>query len=104
MGNHEYCVDCGESNFHYNRPCDPYKLAAMQAERAAQAKHKENGLYKLRLIQLALVNLGVASEIDTLDRLLIRYYDLPTDIGGRLFAAGILRDADESAVGTPLTL
>ncbi len=23
MGNHEFCTECGENNFHNNRPCNP---------------------------------------------------------------------------------
>jgi hypothetical protein len=36
MGNHEYCEDCGISSFHLDRPCDPEKVAAIQA--AAKAR------------------------------------------------------------------
>lgn len=32
MGNHEYCGECGASDFHYNRPCNPKTKAAFQAE------------------------------------------------------------------------
>jgi hypothetical protein len=32
MGNHEHCVDCGESSFHLDRPCDPVKVAEVKAE------------------------------------------------------------------------
>lgn len=41
MGNHEYCDECGESDFHYGRPCDPAKKAAHQAEQAANQKRAD---------------------------------------------------------------
>jgi len=31
MGNHEFCEECSESNFHYGRPCDPDRKAKYQA-------------------------------------------------------------------------
>jgi hypothetical protein len=32
MGNHEYCEECGASDFHYNKPCNPERKAKFQAE------------------------------------------------------------------------
>jgi hypothetical protein len=34
MGNHEYCTECGLSNFHYGEPCPPKAKAAHQAREA----------------------------------------------------------------------
>ena len=31
MGNHEFCEDCGESDFHLTRPCDPLKVKERKA-------------------------------------------------------------------------
>ena len=33
MGNHEYCMDCGENDFHLHRPCRPEKLAEQKRKR-----------------------------------------------------------------------
>lgn len=41
MGNHEYCVDCGENDFHYGRPCNPEKVAVVQAEKQKRQKKSE---------------------------------------------------------------
>lgn len=35
MGNHEYCVNCGESDFHYGRKCNP-KLVAQRIAKEKQ--------------------------------------------------------------------
>jgi hypothetical protein len=35
MGNHEWCVECEQSDFHRGRPCLPRHLAAARARRAA---------------------------------------------------------------------
>jgi hypothetical protein len=35
MGNHEYCVDCGLSSFHFGEPCPPEAYARQQAENKA---------------------------------------------------------------------
>jgi hypothetical protein len=42
MGNHEYCIDCGESDFHHGRPCDPVKVARIKAEKEAANRIMEN--------------------------------------------------------------
>jgi hypothetical protein len=30
MGNHEFCAQCEENDFHYGEPCDPKRVAAVQ--------------------------------------------------------------------------
>ena len=51
MGNHEYCSNCGESDFHRGQPCDPAKVAARQETgRLAQAKHEEQVSRAKRLL------------------------------------------------------
>src|SRR6185369_10614471 len=35
MGNHEYCDECGENDFHRGEPCNPEKRAAHQARRSS---------------------------------------------------------------------
>ena len=58
MGNHEYCVDCGESDFHWGKPCNPEKVAARQAIERRDAERKK---------------LGVGKMIDILDKLKVQY-------------------------------
>lgn len=38
MGNHEFCTECGESDFHHGRPCDPVKKATYQARQPKRWK------------------------------------------------------------------
>ena len=40
MGNHEWCTDCHEKNFHYGRPCDPAKRKVVQDAKAREAKEQ----------------------------------------------------------------
>ena len=47
MGNHEYCVDCGESDFHYGRDCDPKKKAAMAATEASRTARAPVGVSRI---------------------------------------------------------
>lgn len=61
MGNHEFCVDCGASDFHNGEPCDPVKkfhyqnrgnpkkLTAYQKRKAiAKAQEAKEWLAKLK--------------------------------------------------------
>lgn len=45
MGNHEYCVECGENDYHYGQPCDPKKVAKMKREQADR-EHKQKAREK----------------------------------------------------------
>lgn len=61
MGNHEYCVDCGESDFHYHRPCDPVKVAArLKAKAEAEARTK----LEVERMQKALNKLGIEYRVN----------------------------------------
>lgn len=41
MGNHEYCENCVENNFHYGRPCDPKKVATINKLKAAKKSEED---------------------------------------------------------------
>ncbi len=51
MGNHEYCEDCGENDFHLGRPCNPEKVKAKEAEakKLKQEKEKRYAVIKEKL-------------------------------------------------------
>ena len=51
MGNHEYCEKCGESDFHYHRPCDPAKLLIRELEEQKELKARECKLIELKNLQ-----------------------------------------------------
>lgn len=58
MGNHEYCGECGESDFHWGRSCDPKKLAKKQQERAKQKAYERELTIAARALQKDLEKLG----------------------------------------------
>lgn len=47
MGNHEWCVECEESDFHYGRDCNPIKKAKVAAKNAQQKRECMNRHNKL---------------------------------------------------------
>ena len=40
MGNHEFCEECHENDFHHGRPCDPVRVAVVKADKEFFAKIK----------------------------------------------------------------
>jgi len=64
MGNHEFCTECGASDFHYGRPCDPKRKKEHQEK---QRRAKEN--YET-LRQSALAKLETAGLTDAEKRVL----------------------------------
>lgn len=61
MGNHEYCIKCGESDFHSHRPCDPEKVRLKQAEIEERQKKKDSCRERMILI---LNSLGLKYYLD----------------------------------------
>lgn len=53
MGNHEYCTECGASDFHLGRPCNPALKAKHQAEEMEGGRRIE----QLRLRRLASISI-----------------------------------------------
>jgi len=51
MGNHEYCMECGESDFHRGRPCDPKKLVKKDRERAEQKAYEQQLTVAAKVLQ-----------------------------------------------------
>jgi len=76
MGNHEYCTDCGASDFHLGRPCDPTAKAAEQ-ERTRKAEERHERL-KTKAIKVCaeLVALGYPARIGAYDAVVIEIWDL----------------------------
>lgn len=62
MGNHEYCEDCGESDFHHHRPCDPVKLAKKKQEKENQLIEKE---IRIERMKVKLNSLGLKYQLTT---------------------------------------
>jgi hypothetical protein len=72
LGNHEYCCDCEESDFHHGRPCDPAKVGArVERERvAAERKKHAQGRMETRLRAA-----DIGYEMDKYGNALIRWVD-----------------------------
>jgi hypothetical protein len=57
VGNHEFCVECGESDFHRGEPCDPAVKAAYQALRKAIRTTSKNVDFSKPFVDAMLENL-----------------------------------------------
>lgn len=68
MGNHEFCVDCHENDFHIGRPCDPEKVAKVQAEK----REREDSMRAKREASSQLIAMGVEGTIDEYGNLVVR--------------------------------
>ena len=44
MGNHEYCTECGATDFHLGRPCDPKRKAEYQKKYPVKPKTRFGNL------------------------------------------------------------
>jgi hypothetical protein len=80
MGNHEFCEDCHENNFHRGRECDPVKKAKVDAEKQVHAAEKERGLVLLENLKAELEGRGIDVMYieygQTYDKLTICGFDL----------------------------
>lgn len=74
MGNHEYCIDCGENDFHLHRPCDPAKVAARKAEENRINKKRINGKIELKSLQKKLEKEGFKTYYDNGNLVVINYF------------------------------
>jgi hypothetical protein len=70
MGNHEYCIHCGESDFHYHRPCNPKKVAKLKELEAAANSKRSIEVSRMRAV---LDRLGVSYTIDEYGTASIRH-------------------------------
>jgi len=64
MGNHEYCEDCGASDFHHGRPCDPTRKAAFEAEKVQNAARQKAAREKLAVLATELNSRGYQAEFN----------------------------------------
>ena len=76
MGNHEYCPDCGESDFHYERPCNPIKKALMnRKKREAESAKQEQMEYLKNVVIPELAKLHITAEMTRLG-IEVRYWNV----------------------------
>ncbi len=77
MGNHEFCTDCHESNFHYGRPCDPVKKASVEWETQVRADRQKKQRARLAVICTFLKLNDIPARLeDGDDKIVIHGYDL----------------------------
>lgn len=76
MGNHEYCEECGASDFHYGRPCNPIRKATHQSEKAAIKNREKRAEAAAISTAQTLRNLGFEVEIDGIGNIKIDKYSL----------------------------
>lgn len=61
MGNHEYCTECGASDFHDGRPCNPDRLAKNKVQKELDdARHAS----LVSVMRSSLDKAGIPYEID----------------------------------------
>lgn len=73
MGNHEYCEDCGENDFHNHRPCDPAKVAARKAAEKQVIERKVRGHIKLEKLKKKLATEEFSSSFDYYGNLVVSW-------------------------------
>ena len=76
MGNHEFCEDCGESDFHLHRPCDPKKVAARKAEAKKQGEEQQQCIGKMKL---ELEKAGIKYRLDRYGNAIVSYSDFKVE-------------------------
>ena len=65
MGNHEYCAECGENDFHFGEPCDPEAKAKFQRELRRLKERKEKADSHARIFMKHLsMRYGLDSTFD----------------------------------------
>lgn len=67
MGNHEYCTECGENDYHSGEPCDPKKKAVHQKEIQDREKRNQGGREKLEQFTTKLKKMFPEIEFETDD-------------------------------------
>lgn len=67
MGNHEYCVDCGESDYHHGSPCNPAKKAAMQVRNDEIERRRQRRVSKIKKDKLVLESMGYSLVVDEIN-------------------------------------
>jgi hypothetical protein len=76
MGNHEYCVDCGASDFHLGSPCEPELLAAEQSRQKAAKAYIERKDRAAKRVCAELLKLGYPARIGNCGHVIIEKWDL----------------------------
>lgn len=70
MGNHEWCPNCEESDFHYGSDCDPNKVATRIAREKKQEAKKRMAVSYMKA---ALDKAGIKFELDEYKNAIVRW-------------------------------
>lgn len=76
MGNHEFCVDCEESDFHLGRPCDPVKFAAVRRKSDEARIRLDKHTAKAKRLIKWLGKKGIKAALDQQNNIYISKWDL----------------------------
>lgn len=79
MGNHEYCVDCGASDFHWGRTCQeayPEGYRETQARKRKQKEKETRQREKAKQVVSRLKKLGYKAERNAYGHVQIPYWTL----------------------------
>jgi hypothetical protein len=76
MGNHEYCVDCGENDFHHGSPCNPESYRKHQEyKQQIEERDKKIGALADKLMEI-LRGHGLDAYLDRYDNVVISKWSL----------------------------
>jgi len=76
MGNHEYCTECGASDFHYGQPCNPKRLAKQKAHDKACADRVKRWEAAAERVCKELLARGYPAKIGNYGHVVIEKWDL----------------------------
>lgn len=70
MGNHEWCPNCEEDDYHSGQPCDPKKVMA-RIDREKKARDEKEGC--IQAMEQALTAAGIKYELEN-GNAVVRWY------------------------------
>lgn len=76
MGNHEFCTDCGASDYHLGSDCNPKEKAAYQAGLKAVADYATLHDSKAKKLVKKLKSQGIPAKIGAYGSIEISKWDL----------------------------
>ncbi len=79
MGNHEYCEECGASDFHYGRDCEPTRKATFQAGLREVEERNKRATEAAKEAVIKLRGLGYKPQLDQFDNITISKHTLIED-------------------------
>lgn len=72
MGNHEFCLECGDSDFHYHRPCNPERKKVWQEKARWEEKREKEREEKLETLKVELDKKGFYTYLSDIGLVVVR--------------------------------